>query len=343
MPPGTSWPDRTVSLFHLRKPTSSTLVNEKEAIAERRDAMNPYGSLKQKKSGGIAAAVVLLMGVVLSAVMLFSRLLVYSPEDQLHYIPLTESDGITQVVSKSASESNEVNSAEGVASASSIPTAFLSVNFRPAAEVFQVVDETKTWEGKTEIEIFKISYENGDGRITVNSNNGSKVLAPGTANRYEFALLNTGSHAVEYEMSMEAYISDGTHMIPVEAKVYDSEGRYLAGSAERFVDVLELNQVQAAGTLKDGYVQPYTLEWQWPFENDDAYDTMLGNLAVDEEISLTIVINTVASYTPEEGGGIPQTGDANQIGLILGVMGGCVLVLLLLLWKKRSGNKNEKE
>ena len=121
--------------------------------------MNPYGSLKQKKSGGIAAAVVLLMGVVLSAVMLFSRLLVYSPEDQLHYIPLTESDGITQVVSKSASESSEVNSAEGVASASSIPTAFLSVTFRPAAEAFQVVDEIPVQ--PHDIPVHMIVTENG--------------------------------------------------------------------------------------------------------------------------------------------------------------------------------------
>jgi hypothetical protein len=40
---------------------------------------------------------------------------------------------------------------------------------------------------------------------------------------------------------------------------------------------------------------PYILQWRWPFDIDDEYDTMLGNLAVEEDISLTIVIRTTAS------------------------------------------------
>ena len=88
---------------------------------------------------------------------------------------------------------------------------------------------------------------------------------------------------------------------------------------------------------------PYTLEWQWPFEGDDVYDTMLGNLAVEEEITLTIKINVLSSYTPDAGDddGIPKTGDSGAVLLAFAAMvvsGVCLLVLMLLPWQKRRDN-----
>ena len=63
------------------------------------------------------------------------------------------------------------------------------------------------------------------------------------------------------------------------------------------IDIHEINpyiRVALRSVLKKGYVMPYTLSWQWPFEGDDAYDTMLGNL--EEDLTLTIVIETYAEY-----------------------------------------------
>ena len=287
--------------------------------------MNSYISLRKRKHTRLGAAAVLALCVLLSGIMLFSRLAGFVREDQRLYIPLTRSGGITRV--------EELHSGEETA-ARPKPVRLPLLTAAPllAASWFQAYDDNTVWEGRTDVEIFRVSYENGAGQLTVLSDRGDKVIAPGTQMDYPFALKNTGRENVRYEMTMEAYFSHDQWQIPVVARVLDHTGRYLCGTEGHFEDVLELNQVSDAGTLKPGYVMPYTLQWEWPFEGDDAYDTLLGNLAVAEDITLTIVIKTVASYTPAEGGGIPQTGDTSQI-LLYTLMMLCSAVGLLVLYQ----------
>ena len=289
--------------------------------------MNEYSSLKQKNNAPFTAVVSLILCVVISATMLFSRLVAFSTADTRHYIPLTRSAGITNVM---------VNGERVAAPYSHRP--LLAAGPALTVDWFRTYDENTVWSGETDIEIFRVTYENGSGQVTVNSENGDKLLAPGTENTYSFALENTGNNALEYTMSMEAYFTDGTHVIPVEARVRSHEGGYLCGTAEEYVPVLELNQVHDEGTLRVGYIMPYTLEWRWPFEIDDEYDTMLGNLAVEEDISLTIIIRTTASYTPDPGpgSGIPKTGDTSQIGLMMTIMVASAAGLMILLIPKRK-------
>lgn len=293
--------------------------------------MNSYQSLRKQNKGLLTAVVSLLLCVVLSATVLFSRLTAYAGEDTRHYIPLTQSNGITQIVQTGA-PALYVPGRPVVLSASP----FLNANW------FRVTDKNTVWKGETDIEIFRISYENGENQITGRSANGEKVIAPGTENEYSFALENTCDENVKYEMSMQAYFTDGTYTIPVEARVFDYKGRYLAGTADSYADVLELNKVEDSGTLKPGYVMPYTLQWQWPFEGDDSYDTFLGNLAMEEDIILTIVINTVASYSPGGGSGLPKTGDTGNIVFFGAVMtiSAAGLLLLLLLPKRKKEEEN---
>jgi LPXTG-motif cell wall-anchored protein len=68
---------------------------------------------------------------------------------------------------------------------------------------------------------------------------------------------------------------------------------------------------------------------------------MLGNLAVENNITLTIAIRTSASYYGEDdpGGYPPQTGDQSHILLysmlmILSLAG--LLLLLAMAWKERE-------
>ena len=298
--------------------------------------MNTYSSLRKQNNGSWLAAAVLALCVLLSGSMLFSRLVTYSPADTRHYIPLTESGGVTQVVVGSVDESGNITfRRETPYTAGRSP--MLSASPFLSTTWFRAYDENTVWSGQTDIEIFKVSYENGSGQVTVNSSNGEKVLAPGTENSYSFALENTGHENVKYEMTMEAFFTDGTYVIPVEARVFDHEGSYYAGSAEGYADVLELNQVSDSGTLKPGYIMPYTLQWRWPFEIDDAYDTMLGNLAVEEDITLTIVIRTIASYTPRADDGIPKTGDSSHVVMysVIMVLSLAALILLFLLRRPR--------
>lgn len=293
--------------------------------------MNSYASLRKQNRSVLTTVVSLLLCVVLSATMLFSRLTAYATEDTRHYIPLTESGGLTVVQPINMENTLRAPGQPPLLAASP----FLTANW------FRVTDQNGAWKGRTDIEIFRISYENGAGKVTVNSSDGDKLLAPGTENEYTFALENTCNENVKYEMTMEAYFTDGTHAIPVEARVFDHKGNYLAGSENGYADVLALNVVADSGTLKPGYVMPYTLQWQWPFEEDDTYDTMLGNLAVDEDIMLTIVINTVASYTPTADGGIPKTGDSSHVMFYAGVMVTSAAALLVLFFLTRRKREEE--
>lgn len=292
----------------------------------------------QSHTRRLKAAVALLLCVMLSAAMLFSRLVAYSMADPRQYIPLTESNGITTVF---ATQRDTGLSWKSGGFDPNRPVLLAAEPVR-MADWFRVTDEDTVWKGNTQVEIFRVSYKNGQGQVTVKSGRGDKVIAPGTENSYTFALENTADGPVEYAISMKSYFSSADYIIPVEAKVTrDTDKKYLLGSAVSYDDVLELNKVSDSGTLKKGYVMPYTLSWQWPFEGNDAYDTMLGNL--EEDLTLTIVIETTASYAPPTAlGGFPKTGDASHIGMWFAVMlGSSAGLIFLLLPMRRKGEENE--
>ena len=305
--------------------------------------MNNYSSLRKRNNGTGLAVVSLVLCVMLTAAVLFERLATYAAYENYQSIPLTKSAGITTVFTGQVDENGDIRFSEGPRFH---PNAPLVLSYSPflSESWFRVVDENTVWQGKTDIEIFRLSYENDANHVTVQSSNGQKLLAPGTSNTYKFQLENTSDHALEYTMDMDAYFSDGQYVIPVNARVLDKYGEYYAGTETEMVDVLELNDVSDSGTLKAGYIMPYTLEWEWPFEEDDAYDTMLGNLAVEEDITLTIVINTTASYTPDPPGGgdgeSPKTGDT-EIMWAMGAMmvSGTALLFLLVMPRRKKEKK----
>ena len=291
--------------------------------------MNDYATLRQKNNGRLPAAIVLLLCVVLSGSMLFSRLMLFTPADTRHYIPLTKGNGLTHVTTAPLSEKT-----------AALPAIPLLLTAQPG---FQAYDKNTVWTAETDIEIFRVSYQNDAAQITVNSQNGDSLLAPGTENTYEFVLENTGNVDLQYTMTMEAWFSHGDYPIPVYAKVIDLNDQFLLGSETESVPVLELNNVSREGTVRAGHLVPYSLYWQWPFELDDEYDTMLGNLAVDEDITLTIVIHTTASYTdnPDPGDDEPpKTGDTTELALLFVMLigSGTGLLVLLLLPRKKQEN-----
>lgn len=211
---------------------------------------------------------------------------------------------------------------------------------------FQITDDAQTWQSSTELNIFKVSYQNGDSIVTALSQNGDKIIAPGAANDYAFVLNNTGNTAVAYTMSVEAYISDNITSIPVQVKLKDYTGRYLVGSENQWQSVFDLNNISDSATLAAGYHTTYTLGWQWPFESNDALDTQIGNLAEGEDVTLTIVIKTVASANAvidanTDVGQPPKTGNDFSIFIWLVLAAASLFVMILLIFFKHREKEED--
>ena len=212
------------------------------------------------------------------------------------------------------------------------------------------------------MEIFHLNDDNDSGELTVKSVNEDDLIAPGTSEEYSFTLENTGDVLLDYEMTMEAWVTGTELELPVKARVWDYNEKYLLGSVEEKADVLELNKVAESSKLSAGRYAKYTLEWEWPYEWDnDEYDTMLGNMAVDGDLALTIRINTIASYdeavpeivssdTPAESRaaaqeyGLEGPADAPKTGVTLGIIPLVLtLALVIMIIARPSGRKDEAE
>lgn len=284
-------------------------------------------STHNRKSSDITTIVMILMlilCVAASLTVLFGRMIGYSQTEFENIMPLISTH------SKAPNTATESSS--------------------PQTETANVQNTEKhpQFRMDAEAEIFKISYENDIGEITVNGVKGNtdKLIAPGTTNKYQFTLENPGDVALDYTMAMEAYITGTDEKIPVKVRLWDYTNKYLLGSTEQMTDVLNLNTVNEKGILGAGRYASYTLEWEWPFEQgDDEFDTMLGNLAVEDDLVLTIKIKTFAEYNddPEKnniGLIIPQTGDNSSLEYLWLILAGSIVGIFIVLL---AGRKSKKE
>lgn len=229
---------------------------------------------------------------------------------------------------------------------------------------FMVIDENNVvWGTETEVEIFKVAYENGEGIVTAESFNGEKIVAPGTENSYLFKLKNSGDTEITYTLNVDAFITPGDNMIPIEARISRYDETWIIGGPEEWVDVPTLDTAEDSGSLSAGRYTYYTLDWRWPFESgNDEYDTFLGNLAVEEDITITIVITTTATAeesapgtdpddpdSPDEPGGgeglvPPDTGDNSILSIWISLaVGAAVFLIIILVYKIREEKRSKTE
>lgn len=328
--------------------------------------MKKTNLLKTKLIGILAT--VLFVGVALSVTVLVDRMRPYLPDDSgaIDLIGETDSDVRTDsirppentAVPTRPDDSADPNPADpgNPDPDSTDPAVPGSTGNRPsdptpgsnagaaAKPGFEAGDDKTVWTTDTPIEIFRISYENGESVITVNSDDGEKVIAPGTSNSYTFKLKNTGNTSIDYRLTVDAYFTPSDLRIPIRAKLSRYDGRWLVGSADGYGTVDALDAVEDSASLSAGRYTYYTLEWEWPFESgDDAYDTLLGNRATEEDLLFTVVLRTTA----EEGGGgggiePPKTGDS--LGTIFWgalIAGGMTVLLIVVIPGRRRDSDDD--
>lgn len=299
--------------------------------------MNNYASLRRRKPSIWIPVVALALCVALSASMLFSRIVGFSTHKTLQYIPLTVSNGTTEVtvLQRQLSQAPSVS--------------LLSATDRQVVKL----EETKptqteeAWLTLTELELFCVFYEDSEGRVYVQSANGDKIVAPGTSNSYTFSLINTADFGLDYDIEVEAYfeVEGGNEKVPVELRLFDHNGNYLIGSPDEFEDLADVNVATGEGSVSSDYIVPYTLEWRWPFEGDDVdlddlYDTGLGDYFVSVETNTQVsFVMEVRTYAEKGGeGGIPDTGDRSlTVPMIaLGASASALVFLLIPVKRKRE-------
>lgn len=217
--------------------------------------------------------------------------------------------------------------------------------------VFSVTDDNQTWTKEMDVEIFRAAYDE-QGRITVLSENGDSLIAPGTGSAYTFQLKNSGNCALDYNMDVSMHASESNDAIPLEVKMSRSDGRFLAGDDNNWTELAALDGAKDAAVLGADSFTAYTLEWQWPFEtmegeisSEDLRDTLLGNMEIDEELNVAIKISVTASADedPTRKGGTPKTGDDSQLTLfiVIAIAATVILLIILIFLIKERREKDE--
>lgn len=316
--------------------------------------MSDYASLKKTKTPrtlSVLLALLILLEIC-SLGVLASRVMTFSSKPSNQTISLTKGANVKtgrwnadgSITWNEGSAQPETR--KQLLTASILPGAknrnFAIASARP---YFKVSDDDQVWGTETQIEIFHIKYDE-TGAVTVETCNGDKVFAPGTGNVYTYTVKNDESKAVDYTMYVDAWYDGTDKWIPIEAYLKDSDGKNLAGAPDNYVDVLDLNDIVEKKSLAPGASRIYDLGWRWPFERtdgdgldaNDEYDTMLGDLAVDNDLKLTVRIRFIAEVDEDA----PYTGDNSSVApWALAAGGSLVLICVLLVLKKRDRREEE--
>lgn len=224
-------------------------------------------------------------------------------------------------------------------------------------------DSGKEWQSNTEINIFKTEYKNGNNEVTVISQNGDKVIAPGTTSTYRFAMYNNGNMAVVYEADIDfelliSGVANDKMVFPLQLRLYNDQGKYLIGSDTEWESVNDITIEQHVSTLGASSYESFTLEIRWEYEGgNDELDTLLGNMSADNEsgIEINLGINTYAEehvdsgalggtvIYDEDGNTAAQAGTIRWLWLILLFVNILMIVFYVSWLLNRRTSKNEKE
>ena len=201
--------------------------------------------------------------------------------------------------------------------------------------------------GVAELSLFSDHYQN------VQSDNGEKVVAPGTENTNIVRLKNSVSRTITYVAVM--YRIKEETALPVEPTLLDDEA-FTNTDTYPLPDGVTQDQVVRAvtGTVDGGQIQDFDIHWQWNYydsDQRDQVDTALGNEAAwveADEVTAGLYIVVMEDEDPGDPGepdqpyippAVPKTGDNSHPTLYLTLMAISGVVLVLLLWDRRQEKK----
>ena len=197
--------------------------------------------------------------------------------------------------------------------------------------------EEDIWESGKEVTIFKTNYVNGEGETTVVSQDGTKLIAPGTQSTYKFTMYNNGNIAVVYEIDLDFILKIGDKIqnefiFPLKARLLIENGNYLIGDETEWVNVADATLSKHVSVLGARSYETFVLELLWEFDGgNDALDTLYGDLSVEKGVTLTLGINTYAEehIDPAATGGTRV--DINEKGEHGGALRLLWIILLILI------------
>ena len=283
------------------------------------------------------------------------------------YIYANPSDSkISLYKGEKADETNQIIKNKGTSPNKSQAKTYKGTKAKQQAknQGINVSDNEQVWTTDTEVELFKVSYKNDKGEITVKSANNDKVIAPGTDGSYTFDLQNTSKHAADYKIWVETTISSNITAMPLQTRMSGAQG-WMLGDQNNWKDAKDLDGISTTQQLDAGRSAHYTIYWQWPFEQGkDEEDTNLGNMSVDQEFTYKVIIHTMTTASTESGDkyskntntstktekyntvtAIAQaikTGDTAQIMKWAGILGlSAGIIFLLILWKKKKQKEEQ--
>lgn len=185
----------------------------------------------------------------------------------------------------------------------------------PKVPEVEFSDDNEVWNVDTQIDIFRVSDINESGEITVESSDGSKIIAPGMEGSYRFYVKNLGNIAVDLTTELDVYFDEERidfdyDKLPIEVRFTNYRGEHLTG--DDWISISDFIKCIDELTIgKNSYVY-YNLDWRWMFETgNDALDTFMGNLSAESDLDLTVSIlaSAVQSEEYDAEGGLSSGGD----------------------------------
>lgn len=200
----------------------------------------------------------------------------------------------------------------------------------------EVFDDKQTWGSETQVDLFQNSYDQ-----TVVSDDGEKVVAPGTSYFYRFSLKNNGSGKLNYYISVkvDSYLADQSVAsdIPLEWRLLTGDGGTPITAWRGYA---ESAQILNETMLKAKEMDSYVIEWRWTFERGDDMDrsdTEMGDLAVTTPLNAKATITVYAEQLdePSRPWWRPDTGDTFMPLLYLVLLGASGFGLVMLVMARR--------